>query len=103
MLFFALLYISDAPYLCFLAPAIILLALTPRPGKLTYVGLAVCVAFNVAFFLFARPAPVDNTRSLAMAIYSADGPHYCAWALRHQWQHQLSNYTNVQSIGNEIK
>jgi hypothetical protein len=101
--FFALLYISDAPYLCFLVPAIILLALTPRPGRLTYVGLAVCVGFNVAFFLFARPAPVHNTRSLAVAIYSADGPHYCAWALRHQWQHQLSNYTDVPSIGNEIK
>jgi len=101
--FFALFYISDAPYLCFLAPAIILLALTPRPGALTYAGLALCVAFNATFFLFARPAPVDNTRSLAKAIYSADGPHYCAWALRHQWQHQLSNYTDVPSIKKEIK
>jgi hypothetical protein len=101
--FFTLLYISDATYLCFLVPAIILLALTPRPGRLTYVGLALCVAFNVAFFLFARPVPVLYTRSLPMAIYSADGPHYCAWALKHQWRHQLSDYTDVPSISNENK
>jgi len=101
--FFTLLYISDAPYLCFLVPAIILLALTPRPGRLTYVGLALCVASNVAFFLFARPVPVHNTRSLVMAIYSADGPHYCAWALKHQWRNELSDYKDVPSIRSAIK
>lgn len=97
--FFALVYISDAPYLCFLVPAILLLALTRHPRALVSVGLIVCLSWNVLFFCLARPA--GNTHNLAAAIYSVSGARYCAWALKHQWYRTLRTYAGVPAIGSE--
>ena len=94
--FFTCVYISDALYLCFLLPAFILLAVGRRPGTLIHASLATCAAWNILFFLFARP--VDTTRSLAVAEYSVNGARYGAWALQHQWFRTLRTYTEVPAI-----
>ncbi len=94
--FFALVYISDATYLCFLLPVIFLLALARRPGTLLCVSLSLCFVWNALFFSLARP--VENTSHLAVAVYSVSGARYCAWALKHQWYRTLRTYTAVPSI-----
>jgi len=97
--FFALIYISDATYLCFLVPAILLLALTRQLRALSSAGLIVCFVWNLLFFCFARPA--RDTHNPAVAIYSVSGARYCAWALKHQWYRTLRTYTDVPVIGSE--
>ncbi len=97
--FFALVYISDAPYLCFCVAAFLALALSPIASKHLYAGLGLCCAWNILFFSFARP--VEHTANLGLAVYSVSGARYCAWALRHQWYRTLRTYTGVSTIGSE--
>jgi hypothetical protein len=96
ILFFTLIFFADATYLCFLVPAIVLLAVSARPNALTHVGFALCFASNVLFFLLARP--INETRLLPLAVYSVTGPRYCAWALKHQWYRTLDTYTDIPAI-----
>ena len=97
IVFFTAIYISDATYLCFLVAPVILLSLPKRPDKLSYAGLTLCLVSNLLFFSIARP--VEDTRSLAVAVYSVSGARYCAWALRHQWFRTLDQFKAVPQIG----
>ena len=81
-LFFTLVYISDAPYLNCITATIVLLALN-APRK-----LALIAAFNAAIFLFFFPIPSQH---LAINVWNCDVGKYTLFAVRHQWQPNLSD------------
>jgi 4-amino-4-deoxy-L-arabinose transferase-like glycosyltransferase len=81
-LFFTLVYISDAPYLDCITAAIVLLALSaPR-------RLALTAFFNAAIFLFFAPIPSQH---LAINVWNCDVGKYTFFAIRHEWQPNLSD------------
>jgi hypothetical protein len=80
-LFFTLFFIADAPYLNFLAAAILLLALNaPRAMLLT-------AASNVVVFLAFVPIP---SHKLAVNVWNCDIGKYTLYAIRNHWQPNLS-------------
>lgn len=93
-----LFYISDAPYLNFLTAAVLLLALKPldraRPLFRTLL-LAACLATNVGVFLLFAPIP---SRSLAANVVNVFVGKYTRYAIRHQWQPNLSDLIDRDTL-----
>jgi 4-amino-4-deoxy-L-arabinose transferase-like glycosyltransferase len=80
-LFFVFSYISDAPYLTFLSAAILLLGI----GSTRLLTLT--IAWNAAIFLLLTPMPSHN---LLVNTWNVDIGKYTLYAIRHQWQPNLS-------------
>jgi 4-amino-4-deoxy-L-arabinose transferase-like glycosyltransferase len=89
-LFFIFSYISDAPYLNCITAAIVLLTLG-SPGK-----IALTAASNAAVFLFFVPIPSHH---LAVNVWNCDVGKYTLFALRHQWQPNLSDLQAAEAAG----
>jgi 4-amino-4-deoxy-L-arabinose transferase-like glycosyltransferase len=88
-LFFVLSYISDAPYLDFLAAAVLLLAVgAPRM-------MAVTAIWNTIFFLGFSPIP---SRRLAVNIWNCYAGHFTRYGIEHQWWPNLSTLQGARSI-----
>lgn len=88
--FLLLCYMSDAPYLDFLtAPVLLLIVmelqkLKPRRAKAL---LGLCIAWNIAFFMFFRPVRIT---SLPWAMADTYAGKYTRYGVVHHWQPNLS-------------
>ena len=87
-LFFAFIYISDAPYLNFLSPAVLLLALAaPR-------RMAITASWNTILFLCFVPI---LSKSLAVNTFNVYVGKYTRYGIQHQWWPNLSDLQAVTS------
>jgi hypothetical protein len=82
---------SDAPYLNFLTPAILLLGMMELDHSRPQWGhrlLALCIAWNLGFFLFFQPI---RTRSLAVDVVNIFAGKFTAFGIKNRWQPNLSS------------
>lgn len=93
-----LIYMGDALYLTYLTAAMLLLALkqldsaAPRYRNLL---ATLCVAFNIGFFLFFVPI---RSKSLAVNVFDLYAGKYTRFAIRHQWQPNLSDLIDRKTL-----
>ena len=93
-----LLYMSHAPYVTYFTAAVLLLALkqldsaTPR---LQTSLLAACLVSNMAFFWFFVPI---RSKSLAVNVLNVYAGKYTRFAIRNQWQPDLSDFINRDTL-----
>jgi 4-amino-4-deoxy-L-arabinose transferase-like glycosyltransferase len=95
--FLILSYMSDAPYLNFLTPAILLLGMMgmdAAPPSWRVGILTLCIAWNLCFFLFFEPIP---TRSVAIDAVNVFAGKYTAYGIRNHWQPNLSSLHDVNA------
>jgi hypothetical protein len=89
--FLILSYMSDAPYLNFLTPAFLLLGMMELDHSRPQSGLgvlALCITWNLAFFLCFEPV---RTRSVAVDVVNIFAGKYTASSIRNGWQPNLSS------------
>jgi hypothetical protein len=87
MLFFLLIYMSDAPYLVYASGAPILAVVLCRRRKLAAIALTGCLFWNLAFFFLARPIPGRNKVILVLNYY---GIKYTHFGVSHHWMQNIS-------------
>ena len=96
--FMLLFYMSHAPYVTYFTAAVLLLALkqldsaTPRLRTLL---LASCLVSNMAFFWFFVPI---RSKSLAVNVLNVYAGKYTRFAIRNQWQPDLSDFINRDTL-----
>ena len=94
-LFFLLVYISDAPYLNCILPALVLLALMGVEQKLRpFLRPALIVAMivvNLSFYLFFRPLPSELQPRLAVLLVNKDLGMYTRYAVKNRVMIRISN------------
>lgn len=96
--FMVLFYMADAPYLTFMTAAVLLLAmkqLDSVPPRLGTLLLASCLVFNMAFFWSFVPI---RSKSLAVNVLNVYAGKYTRFALRNQWQPNLSDLVNRDTL-----
>lgn len=93
--FFLLVYMADATYLTFLTGGIILLAATVANRRFALISLSLCLVFNVALFLGARPLQGNGKADLAINFYVVK---YCHYGIRHQWSGTIGHPDSVLKV-----
>lgn len=80
--FFLLIYMSDATYLCYLLAAVVISFCLGSVTRQKVVAAALCIAFNISFYMVARPVVVTSAPT---AIFDTYGAKYTLWGVRHQY------------------
>lgn len=96
--FLLLFYMSDAPYITFLTAAVLLLALKQLDSaapRLRTLLLVSCLISNIVFFLFFVPI---RSKSLAVNVLNVYAGKYTRFAIRHQWQPDLSDLIDRNTL-----
>jgi hypothetical protein len=96
--FMVLIYMGDAPYLTYLTAAVLLLALKQLDSaapRLRTLLVAFCAAFNIVFFLFFVPI---RSKSFAVNVLNLYAGKYTRFAIRNQWQPNLSDLIDRNTL-----
>jgi hypothetical protein len=89
LLFLSCIYMADAPYLDFMAAAVILFVALSTDKKKAAWMLALCFLWNTSIYLLARPLPGNGRVSQVIDFYAIK---YCDYGIIHEW-------TNNNTIG----
>jgi hypothetical protein len=84
--FFLAVFISDAMYFSYLLAAVVLCFCVGTVTRLKVAAVAVCMVFNIGFYLLARPM---RASSAPIAIFDAYGAKFTLWGVRHQYTKTL--------------
>ena len=85
--FFALFYMSTAPYLNVIVAPVILIAAIGASGLASRLSIAICVAWNIAFYTLFTPPSSGGTAGKAL---SAMAGVYTYYGVRHRWAPNFS-------------
>jgi hypothetical protein len=94
--FFLLVFMSDAVYLCYLLGGVVLLACIGTPTRMKLCALTLCIAFNMGFYLTARPIMVT---SAITAVFDVYGAKYTYWSVRNQYFKNLKDVYPPDRLG----
>jgi hypothetical protein len=89
--FLSLSYMSDAPYITFLAGGVLLLAVEGMRGISRRLQVAIqgaALAFSLGFFLLAKPVEPSSFPRRVMNAFSLE---YTKWAIEHRYKRNLSD------------
>ena len=86
--FFLLIFVSDVLYCSYLLGAIVLILCSGPSTRIRSAAVVLCIAFNVMFFLLARPVRVS---SLPTAVFDAYGAKFTVWGIKNQYYQVLKD------------
>lgn len=105
MAFYLLIYFPEAPYLCYMLAALMLLAATnPQVANRRKIRLlAACVALNLIFYLTWRPIKLANHRlQIAEYVLEADAGKCTYYYVQHHCDPTLSQLLHVRGYGQPV-